>query len=134
MCISKRFANTGKTGNHGMQEVDVLHRRMIEDKYDQESNDMTILCHAGCEFTLLGEEIPLREALILGKYIRANNLCPFCRTSDFNGVNRIDFEFCAKNQELLQAFTFSMEDKKYETMYKPAGYKFLPADMAEDKE
>ena len=130
MCISKRFANTGKTGNHGMQEIDVLKRRMIEEKFDQESSDTFILCGNGCEFTLLGESIPLRESIILGDYIHANNLCPFCRTT--NGT--IDFKYCVENQNTLREYCFTMNDKEYRTMYKPQGYKFLPADMLDDQE
>ena len=49
MCISKRFQNTGKTGNHGMQEVDVLKRRMMEEKFEQESTGATVTCGNGCE-------------------------------------------------------------------------------------
>jgi len=130
MCISKRFANTGKTGNHGMQEIDVLKRKMIEDKFEQESNDTFILCGNGCEFTLLGEAIPLREAIILGDYIHANNLCPFCRKTD----GKINIEYCVKNQNILREYCFTMNDKEYHTMYKPSGYKFLPTDILDDQE
>ncbi len=130
MCISKRFQNTGATGGHGMQEIDVLQRRMIEDKFDQESTKSKVICGNGCEFTILGEKIPLRESLILGDFIHANNLCPFCRT--VNGKQ--DFKFAVENHNTMRAYSFTMNDKKYDTMYKPAGYKFLPADMAEDME
>jgi len=130
MCISKRFQSTGATGGHGMQEVDVLKRRMIEEKFEQESCESKILCGNGCEFTLLGEKIPLREQIILGDYIHANNLCPFCRT--ING--RIDFKFSVENQNKMRAVSFEMNDKVYDTMYKPTGYKFLPPQMAEDAE
>jgi len=123
MCISKRFQNSGKTGNHGMQEIDVLKRRMLEDKYDQESSAMSCTCGNGCEFTILGDEIPLREALILGDFINANNLCPFCKTVD----GSINFEYCVENQNKMQPYNFIMNDKRYDTMFKPAGYKFLPA-------
>jgi len=45
MCISKRFNNTGKSGNHGMQEVDLLKRRMIEDKLEEEKSQIVVsLC------------------------------------------------------------------------------------------
>jgi len=130
MCISKRFQSTGATGGHGMQEVDVLKRRMIEEKLESEGSESKILCGNGCEFTLLGQQIPLREQIILGDFIQANNLCPFCGT--VNG--RIDFEFCAKNQDKLLPVSFEMNDKVYDTMYKPRGYKFLPPEMIEDAE
>jgi len=128
MCISKRFSNTGKTGNHGMQEIDILKRKMIEDKFEQENNEQFILCGTGCEFTLLGDKIPLREAIILGDYIRANNLCPFCRVT--NGKQ--NFKFCMENQNDMQEFSFIMGDTKYYTIFKPQGYTFLPPDENND--
>ena len=103
---------------------------MIEDKFDQESSEMSCICGNGCEFTILGESIPLREALILGDFIHANNLCPFCQTT--NGKQ--NFEFCAENHNLLKQFSFTMNDKTYQTMYKPSGYRFLPADEIDDQE
>ena len=130
MCISKRFQNNGSTGNHDMQEVDMLKRKMIEDKFDQESSEMSAICGNGCEFTILGDKIPLREALILGDFIQANNLCPFCKTK--NG--KVDFKFGVDNHYKLIQFSFTMNDKTYQTMYKPSGYKFLPADMIDDQE
>lgn len=130
MCISKRFQSNGSTGGHGMQEVDVLKRRMIEEKFEEESSDSKVLCGSGCEFTILGENIPLREKIILGDFINANNLCPFCKT--VNG--RQDFAFATKHQNKLLAVSFEMNDKVYDAMYKPSGYKFLPADIAEDTE
>ena len=130
MCISKRFANTGSTGNHGMQEVDVLKRRMIEDKFEQEKSEVFTLCGNGHEFTLLGEQIPLREALILGDFINENNLCPFCMKKK----GMINFQYCVDNQEIIQEFKFTMNDKTYLTMYKPDDYRFLPAEILEDTE
>jgi len=130
MCISKRFKSTGATGGHGMQEIDVLQRRMIEEKFDQESCKTRVSCGNGCEFTLLGDDLTLRESLILGDHIQDNNLCPFCRTT--NG--KINFQFCVENHNKLKAFSFVMDGVRYDTMYKPTSYKFLPADMAEDNE
>jgi len=112
MCISKRFQNTGATGGHGMQEIDVLQRRMIEDKFDQEGSDTKVLCGNGCEFTVLGNGISLRTSLILGDYIKANNLCPFCRTT--NGKQ--DFKFCVENQNKMREFCFTMNDHDYRVM------------------
>lgn len=113
-----------------MQEVDVLKRRMMEEKFEQESTGATVTCGNGCEFTVLEENISLRERLILGDYIHANNLCPFCRTE--NG--RVDFQFCVENQHKMIAVEFQMNDKLYKTIYKPSGYKFLPPQIAEDNE
>jgi len=120
--LSKRFQNTGSTGNHGMQEIDVLKRQMLEDKYDQESSDIVCGCGNGCDFTILGEKISLREALMLGDFIQKNNLCPFCRTT--NG--KMNFKFCVENQNVMQEFKFEMNGKTYNTIYKPQGYRFLP--------
>jgi len=130
MCISKRFQSTGATGGHGMQEIDVLKRRMLEDKFDQESSEMSCICGNGCEFTILGDAIPLREALILGDYIHANNLCPFCKTKE----GSINFEYCVENHNKMQPYSFVMNDKRYDTMYKPAGYKFLPPSELDEQE
>ena len=130
MCISKRFQNSGKSGNHGMQEIDVLKRRMLEDKYDQESSEISCSCNNGCDFTILGDKIPLREAMMLSDHIQANNQCPFCRTTD----GKINFKYCVENQNTIREYTFTMGDKTYNTMYKPSGYKFLPPSESDDQE
>jgi len=130
MAISKKVTNNGSTGNHGMQEINVLQRRMIEDKFDQESCESTVICHNGCEFTLLGEQISDREQILLGRHIHKNNLCPFCKT--ING--KINLEYCVENQNKMSEYVFEMDDVEYRTMYKPQGYKFLPAEMIEDDE
>ena len=129
MCISKRFHSTGATGGHGMQEVDVLRRRMIEEKYEEETSGGAILCGNGCQFTIIGESLTTRESIILGDHIHDNNLCPFCKTK--NGT--IDFKYCVENQDKMQPFSFEMDGERYDTMYKPEGYKFLPP-LEEDEE
>ena len=128
MCISKRFNNTGKSGNHGMQEVDLLKRRMIEDKLEEEKSQIVVSCVNGCDYTLLGEKIPLREAMLLEDHIQKNHLCPFCRTS--NGS--INFQYCAENQHHLREYSFVLGDKKYYTIYTPRGYRFLPPEEDND--
>jgi len=129
MTISKRTNNTGSTGNHGMQEVDMLKRKMIEEKLKEEGSNMSCGCGNGCEFTILSDEkISLREALVLGDHIKDNNLCPFCQTK--NG--KINFQFCAENQNKIQEFSFEMNDKVYRTIYKPQGYRFFPVDEMDD--
>ena len=129
MCISKRFQNNGSTGNHGMQEVDVLKRRMLEDKFAEETTELTCHCGNGCEFTILREELTEKEAALISLKINLDKLCPFCRTK--NG--QIDFEFCSKHQNHMKEFTFTINGKQIPTMYKPAGYKFLPP-LLEDED
>lgn len=130
MCISKRFSNNGATGNHGMQEIDVLKRRMLEDKYQEETSELTCHCGNGCEFTILGEEISEKEAALLSIEIEIENLCPFCKTK--NG--KINFEYCANNQNKMSEHTFHLDDKVYRTIYKPSGYRFLPPSEIDEQE
>jgi len=128
MCISKRFQNKGATGNHGMQEIDVLKRRMLEDKFLEETTELTCHCGNGCEFTIIGEKITEKEAALLSVEIQVENLCPFCKTK--NG--KIDIDFCKKHQNNMQEFSFQMKDKVYRTIYKPSGYRFLPPTEEEE--
>ena len=133
MAIVKQVHNTGSSGGHGMQEIDILKRRMIEDKYNEEKTINQCHCGNGCEFTILGEKISRREETLLSKHIRDNNLCPFCQKSD-NGKGSIDFQFCVENQNKLTECSFQMEGKVYQTIYKPSGYRFLPPLESEDQE
>ena len=122
MAISKRFHRSGKTSNHGMQIVDTdFKRRMLEEKFEQETSS-GILCGNGCEFSIIGEALTTQESIKLGEYIHDNNLCPFCKKK--NG--KIDFQYCVENQDKMQQFMFVMDDKRYDVMYKPEGYRFLP--------
>lgn len=131
MAISKRTNNTGASGGNGMQEIDILKRRMIEDKFHEEKSLNTCHCGNGCEFTILGEKISRKEETLLSIHIRQNNLCPFCRK---NEEGKIDFEFCAKNQEKLGEYNFTLGEKTYNTIYKPRGYRFLPPEEIEEQE
>ena len=129
MAISKQSHNTGATGGHGMQEIDTFKRRMLEEKFDVESSEVTCSCGNGCEFTILGERISFREAILLGRYIRKNNLCPFCRTKD----GRMNFEYAVNNQDAMQIVTFEKDDRIFNTIYKPQGYRFLPPEINEEE-
>ena len=107
-----------------MQIIDTdFKRRMIEEKFEQESCNSSILCGNGCEFTTLGDTpLTLRQSILLGRHIRKSNQCPFCKTN--NGT--VDFQYCVENQDKMQPFSFVMDGERYDTMYKPQGYKFLP--------
>ena len=117
MTISKRQHNTGQTGNHGMQEIDateILKRRMLEDKYHEESSKITCHCKNGHEFTILGQDITIEESSKLSFTIWARKLCPYC-----NGT-------ALENHDLKEV-SFIRKDKRYNTIFKPTGYVFLPA-------
>ena len=129
MAILKQSHNTGSTGGHGMQEMDVFKRRMLEEKYDIENSSLSCSCGNGCEFTILGDRISFREAILLGRHIRKNNLCPFCKTE--NG--KINFQYSVENQNKMQEYSFEKDGKVFNTIYKPLGYKFLPPEI-EDSE
>ena len=122
MAILKNVCNTGATGGHGMQNVDMLKRRLIEEKFNTESQSSHVLCGNGCEFTIVGEILSLKECYKLSDYIKKNNLCPFCG-KNHNG--KIDLEFGVKNQWKMIEVSFEMEDRQYNTIYKPQGYRFL---------
>lgn len=131
MSISKRFQTTGAVGGHGMQEIDV-NRVLLEEKYHEEAEkDCKIICGNGCgEFTVLGEKLSIREQILLGDHIHATGQCPFC-SKDENG--KIDFEYCVQNQSKMTRVTFTMNDQRYDTIYKPEGYKFLPPQEKEEE-
>ena len=129
MAISKQSHNSGATGGHGMHEINVFKRRMLEEKFDVESSTVTCTCGNGCEFTILGERISYREAILLGRYIRKNNLCPFCKT--VNG--RVDFQYALDFQDKMKEFTFEKDGKIFNTIYKPQGYNFLPPEINEEE-
>jgi len=131
MAISKRSNNSGATGGNGMQEIDILKRRMLEDKFHEEKSENTCHCGNGCDFTILGEKISRKEGTLLSIHIRQNNLCPFCR-KDSNG--KINLQFCVENQEKLGEYKFTLGEKTYQTIYKPRGYKFLPPDEIDEQE
>lgn len=131
MAISKQVHNSGGSGGHGMQEIDILKRRMIEDKFQEEKTINKCNCGNGCEYTIIGEKISRKEETLLSIHIRQNNLCPFCRKTE---QGSIDFSFCAENQNKLIEYSFQREGKIYQTIYKPSGYRFLPADESEDQE
>jgi hypothetical protein len=131
MAISKQVHNTGGSGGHGMQEIDTLKRRLLEDKYQEEKTINKCSCVNGCEFTIIGDIISRKEETLLSIHIRQNNLCPFCRKTE---QGSIDFSFCAENQNKLGEYKFLKDDKVYQTIYKPSGYRFLPAEENEDQE
>ena len=131
MTISKRVHNTGASGSHGMQEIDVLKRRMLEDKFNEEKTSNTCHCGNGCVFTILGETISRIEEVKLSQHIRKTNACPFCKK---NEQGSIDFAYCTENQNKLIEVNFTMDDKVYQTIYKPSGYRFLPAEVIDEQE
>lgn len=129
MAISKQVHNSGCSGGHGMQEIDVLKRRMLEDKFQEEKNENKCYCGNGHEFVLIGEIIPRREEALLSMHVRQNNLCPFCHKID----GSINFKFCTDNQNNMGEYAFEMDGKTYNTIYKPSGYKFLPPLESDDE-
>ena len=131
MAISKQVHNTGRTGGHGMQEIDTLKRRLLEDKFIEEKTLNSCHCGNGCEFTILGDKISRKEETLLSIHIRQNNLCPFCKLTE---QGSIDFAFAAENQNKLGEYKFQKDNKVYQTMYKPSGYRFLPPEENEDQE
>ena len=129
MAISKQVHNSGCSGGHGMQEIDVLKRRMLEDKFQEEKTENKCYCGNGHEFALLGEIIPRREETLLSMLVRQNNLCPFCHKTD----GSINFQYCADNQNKMMEYAFEMDGKTYNTIYKPSGYRFLPPLESDDE-
>jgi hypothetical protein len=125
MAITKQVHNTGSTGGHGMQEIDVLKRRMLEDKYQEEKSTNRCHCGNGHTFDILGEVITRREETLLSNHIRMNNLCPFCHRDNKGSIN---FQYCVENQNKLMEYCFERDGKSYHTIHKPSGYKFLPPD------
>ena len=122
MAISKKQNNTGHAGNHGMSEIDsteILHRKLLEDKYHEESSNVTCHCKNGHEFTILGDKISLEECHNVSLTIWARKLCPYCQDWNINA-----------NQ--LKEIKFVIDNKSYHTIYKPHNYRFLPIDENED--
>ena len=120
--ITKRSSRMGQTSNHGMSEIDVTKRRLMEDKFETEATKISASCGNGCLFHFINEEVTLRDSILLTDHIRINNLCPFCKVTD--GTE--NFRFCAKNQNKLMEVDFIMDGITYKTIYKPDHYSFLP--------
>jgi len=130
--ICKKFSNTGLTG-HAMQEVDMLKRRLIEEKLNAEKIDLSVCCGNGCEFIILGDEerMTVRDSFILSKHVRENNLCPFCKKDEHGRQN---FEYAVENQNKMFVVKFEILGQAITTMYKPNNYRFLPPELTDGTE
>ena len=130
MPISKKFNNTGKSGNHGMQDIDYTKRILTEDKLIEENTKLFASCSNGHTFIILGES-SLKESFLLSDKIAKEHLCPFCKTIKVNGINSINFKFCVDNESSLMEISFNLNGKKINTIYKPDGYVFIPREEEE---